>query len=92
MLDETEVQTIPDARTVEVLPDGEIVGNPDPITDEAWSIWQTLLRRAQAVKVPSVEGNRASMTKSELPIAYNDLTAIVKDAERQAKSGEESQE
>jgi hypothetical protein len=91
-LDETEVQTIPDARPVAVTETGEIVdapassGNPDPITDDAWTKWEALCKRADAVRVPHQSPNRDTTLKADLRTAYKELEAFVKDAEAQEEA------
>lgn len=92
-LDETEVQTIPDAKPVTVTDEGEIVGNgnPDPIDDRAWQKWIDLCARADAVNVPHGNPVRENMTKTELRMAYGELRTFVKDAEEQEAAAQAEQ-
>jgi hypothetical protein len=86
-LDETEVQTIPDARPVAVAETGEIIeahGNPDPIDDKAWQMWQTLCEKADAMGCQHPNPARDMTTKAELRIAYKELDGFVRDAVAQA--------
>jgi hypothetical protein len=92
-LDETEVQTIPDAQPVMVAETGEIVessknGNPDPIDDEAWKKWEALIKRADAVEIEHSNPNRETTLKADLRTAYKELEGYVKDAEAQAQESE----
>lgn len=93
-LDETEIQSIPDARPVSVADNGEIVdaeatnGNPDPIDDKAWNAWTALIERAQKVQLAFPHVDRARTTKSDLRIQYKETEAYVRDAEEQAQAGE----
>ena len=90
MLDETEVQTIPDARPVIVAETGEIVtdapanGNPDPIDNKAWDKWLDLCKRADALGIEHANPNRETTLKSELRAAYMELDGFVRDAVEQA--------
>lgn len=90
-LDETEVQTIPEAQPVTVTETGEIVGNPDPIDDHAWKMYLALCHRAEKVNIQAVIPNRDKTTKADLRAEYKELEAFVKDAEAQVKA-EEGQE
>jgi hypothetical protein len=86
-LDETEVQTIPDARPVAVAETGEIIeahGNPDPIDDKAWHMWQELCEKADNMGCQHPNPNRETTTKNELRVAYKELDGYVRDAVAQA--------
>jgi hypothetical protein len=92
MLDETEVQTIADARPVEVLPDGEIVTNPNPIDDMTWGRYVALCDDARALGVPFTLPPRETTLKADLIDAGKELRRVVEDARAQAAAGEEPQE
>jgi hypothetical protein len=87
-LDETEVQTIPDAKPVVVAETGEIVegGNPDPIDDKAWDIYLALCNEAEKLEIPHTIPNRDTTTKADLRKEYADLERFVKDAKAQAEA------
>ena len=92
-LDETEVQTIPDAHPVIVNDGGEIVatvanGNPDPIDDRAWAKWETLCKQADALGVEHPSPNRETTLKADLRAAYMELEGYVKDAAEQEQATE----
>lgn len=82
-LDETEIETIPDARPVNVSETGEI-SNPDPITDKAWFYWSELVGRADALKIKHGTPDRYKTTTGDLRQAYDELRASVEAAEAQA--------
>ena len=91
MLDETEVQTIPDARPVVVAETGEIIdapksGNPDPIDDKAWDKWLELCKRADAFGITHPSPSRETTLKSELRTAYMELDGFVRDAAEQEQA------
>ncbi len=70
------------------LADAPIDRMDDLITAEAWSKWQELVARAEAVKITVEAINRDETTKTELREAYKELKTIVENAENQAKAGE----
>lgn len=61
-------------------------GNPDPIDDKAWELWEQLCKRAEAVQVPHANINRETTTKGDLRSGYKELLAFVQDAEEQAQA------
>ena len=81
MLDETEIETIPNARPVTVIEEtGEIIEgtNPEPITDEAWELWNELGNKAVKVGLPVPVFNRDEKTMAELREIYADLNVKVR--------------
>ena len=85
-LDETEIETIPDAKPVNVGENGEI-NNPDPITDKAWEYWTALVAQADGLKVKHGSPDRAKMTTGDLRQAYDELRSSVEAAQAQEESG-----
>jgi hypothetical protein len=80
-LDETEVETIPDAKPVTVTDTGKIVDNA--AMDKARMEWSKLVVRANNVKV-AVPILKESITVDELREEYRALKSFVDDAEAQA--------
>lgn len=83
LLDETEIQTIPDAHPVEVADTGEIMANPDPVDPKTKDIYLALCHRAEKVDVHYKTPNWETTTKEMLRLEYRELLAYVEDAERQ---------
>ncbi len=79
-LDETEVETIPNAHHVVVNDQGEIE-NPDPIDDKAWSAWIALTERAAKAGIPYPSVNREKTIKSDLREGYRELERKLKTVE-----------
>lgn len=80
-LDETEIETIPDAKPVFVTETGEVV---DEHLRKGWAMWNELGIRARAVNVP-VPALDPNITTEDLREEYKQLKAFVEDAEEQAK-------
>jgi len=87
MLDETEIETIPDARPVIVDEEtGEIIdekknGNPDRPSDKAWDELTELQARAKNSNIKYDEVNRDRVTTAELREYWTALNKKVKIAE-----------
>lgn len=94
-LDETEVETIRDAKLVNVQADtGEIVDaeNPNPVTDQLWNHWVSLCARADKVNVKHANPDRAKVTADDLIAEGKELRGYVEAAERQAAAESGSQD
>jgi hypothetical protein len=90
-LDETEVQTIPNAQPVVVTDSGEIAPvelTDEKVTDVAWEKWLALCNRAEKVNVPYDNNPRGQWTLSSLRNAYKEIEGYVRDAEEQSKATE----
>lgn len=89
-LDETEVETIRDAKLVNVKMDtGEIINaqtseNPQPVSDELWNRWSDLCNRADKVNVKHANPDRAKVIADDLIAEGKELRGFVEAAERQA--------
>lgn len=79
-LDETEVETIPDAKPVVVSETGEVV---DKAMEKAKTEWHKLVVRANNAKV-GVPIIKDGITVDELREEYRELLHFVEDAEAQA--------
>jgi len=96
-LDETEVQTIPDAQPVSVTETGEIAvdpvdaPNPDPVKDRTWALYTGLCAEAKALGVTYSIPRRETKTESEIVELGKELRRYVEDARRQEKAGTEAQ-
>jgi hypothetical protein len=66
--------------------------NPDPVPDKAWSTWEKLLKRADAVQINHGNPDRATITFAELKIVAAELLAAVEQAEAQEIAVTEPQE
>lgn len=64
----------------------------ETVTDEKWAKWQALCKRADAVKVKYDHNPRKDFTLQSLRKHYDDLLGFVKDAEAQAKAGNDEAE
>ncbi|MCZ2122246.1 MAG: hypothetical protein LC108_08290 [Anaerolineales bacterium] len=94
-LDETEVETIRDAKLVNVQADtGEIVDaeNPNPVTDQLWTHWLSLCARADKVNVKHANPDRAKVIADDLIAEGKELRRYVEAAERQAAAESGSQD
>lgn len=94
-LDETEVETIRDAKLVNVkMETGEIITaeNSQPVSDELWNRWLDLCARADKVKVRHVNYDRAKVIADDLIAEGKELRGFVEAAERQAASESGSQD
>ena len=93
-LDETEVETIRDARPVNVKAEaGEIIdANPNPVTDKLWDYWTNLCKHADAQKIGHANPSRSKVTVEDLGIACKELRSLVDGAKKQAAAGSENQD
>lgn len=97
-LDETEVETIRDAKLVTVkMETGEIVDapqsdNPQPVADQLWNHWLNLCERADKVNVKHANPDRAKVTADDLIAEGKELRGFVEAAERQAAAESGSQD
>ncbi|MBL0320716.1 MAG: hypothetical protein IPP74_15685 [Alphaproteobacteria bacterium] len=86
-LDETEVETIRDARLANVKAEtGEIIEieNPSPVNNTLWNHWISLCNRADKVNIKHANPDRVKVTEEDLIAAGKELRPLVEDAERQA--------
>lgn len=60
--------------------------HPDPISDNAWTAWGALCKRAEAISIPFPAVDREAKTTDELRAAYAELREFVEAAEEQAKA------
>jgi hypothetical protein len=81
ILDETEIETITDARRVSVAETGEIVTKPD---QRAWEKWHELLKEAQDAGLPVIELSE-DITLDDLRVAYKELKAGIEAAKNSQK-------
>jgi len=94
-LDETEVETIRDARLANVKPEtGEIIDaeNPNPVNNTLWNHWVSLCNRADKVNIKHANPDRVKVTEEDLIAAGKELRPLVEDAERQAAAETGSQD
>ena len=85
MLDETEIETIPNARPVEIAETGEITNNPDAPSEDLKYRYMLLVERAKAAKVPFTIPDWDKVTKAELTAEGLQLLGFVSEAEKQDK-------
>lgn len=61
--------------------------NPDPVKDSTWKAWTDLVTRANNVRVPHSNVERAKTTDRDLEAYIQEIEPFVRDAEEQAKVG-----
>lgn len=61
-------------------------GNPDPVKDDTWTVWESWEGRARKVNVTVSEVNRGGTTEADLLAYIQEVSPYILDAERQAAS------